>query len=440
MRPTLTPISSSLRRRLARAKLVRDRPARIFAGAAEPLLQREFVDLDDDAVDLVVERRRARAPTRSTNAITLVDRRRARDVRVRSRKPSVAQDTRATRTASPEGRRRSHFADRVGEERQRAARAVSRGSSWRIAAGGRVARVGEQRLAGGFASRVERVEVAACESTPRRARRCAAIGRSAASASGIERIVRRFAVTSSPVAAVAARAAARRTHRPRSAARSRGRRSSARRYRRRRSAPASLRTRSSNARSSSSSNALASESIGLRVRIRRERRARPRRRPAASASRACAARDARPRARSARAAAASYSASADLRIVEDVVAVVRVVELRRAERLRAQRRAAPAAWARRLGSRSRRDRRSPRRGPNALLERVLQHAHAGRARVGDERVDVLDVEARAAASPGRTTSVSLSGCRPSRWPLAEVEIDPVRGRVGRRSCSASTSR
>ena len=44
-----------LRTRLARLELKGDRPTRIARDDAEPLLQREIVDLDDDAVDLVVE-------------------------------------------------------------------------------------------------------------------------------------------------------------------------------------------------------------------------------------------------------------------------------------------------------------------------------------------------------------------------------------------------
>ena len=70
VRPTLIPMSQQLRRRFARAKLERDRPARILADAAELLLQREIVDFDDDAVDLVVERRRAASSHCSVNAIT----------------------------------------------------------------------------------------------------------------------------------------------------------------------------------------------------------------------------------------------------------------------------------------------------------------------------------------------------------------------------------
>src|SRR5581483_7858329 len=44
-----------LRARFAGAELVGDRPARVFSDAPETLLQREIVDLHDDAVDLVVE-------------------------------------------------------------------------------------------------------------------------------------------------------------------------------------------------------------------------------------------------------------------------------------------------------------------------------------------------------------------------------------------------
>ena len=45
------------RRRLLGRELVRDRPARRARDEAEPLLQREIIDLVDDAVDVVAERR-----------------------------------------------------------------------------------------------------------------------------------------------------------------------------------------------------------------------------------------------------------------------------------------------------------------------------------------------------------------------------------------------
>ena len=56
------------RRRPFGRELVRDRPARAARDEAEPLLQREVVDLVDDAVDVVAERRRAAPRSRGNGA------------------------------------------------------------------------------------------------------------------------------------------------------------------------------------------------------------------------------------------------------------------------------------------------------------------------------------------------------------------------------------
>ena len=55
VRPTLTWMSSSLVRDLLGRVLVGDRPPRRPRGRAEPALQRDLVDLDHDAVDLVLD-------------------------------------------------------------------------------------------------------------------------------------------------------------------------------------------------------------------------------------------------------------------------------------------------------------------------------------------------------------------------------------------------
>ena len=67
VRPTLDLDRLDDRRRLLGGELVRGRPARAARDEAEPLLQREIVDLVDDAVDVVAERRRA-APRSRGNA------------------------------------------------------------------------------------------------------------------------------------------------------------------------------------------------------------------------------------------------------------------------------------------------------------------------------------------------------------------------------------
>ena len=57
VRPTLMLDRLDDRHRLLGRELVRDRPAGRARDEAEPLLQRKIVDLVDDAVDVVAERR-----------------------------------------------------------------------------------------------------------------------------------------------------------------------------------------------------------------------------------------------------------------------------------------------------------------------------------------------------------------------------------------------
>ena len=57
VRPTWISIASSDGRRPLGGEFVRDRPARAARDEAEPLLQREVVDLVDDAVDVIAEAR-----------------------------------------------------------------------------------------------------------------------------------------------------------------------------------------------------------------------------------------------------------------------------------------------------------------------------------------------------------------------------------------------
>ncbi len=60
VRPTLTAICLQPGRGLLRRELERGRPAGKLVGGAEPLAQREIVDLDDDAVGVEAQRVAAR--------------------------------------------------------------------------------------------------------------------------------------------------------------------------------------------------------------------------------------------------------------------------------------------------------------------------------------------------------------------------------------------
>jgi hypothetical protein len=59
----------------------------------------------------------------------------------------------------------------------------------------------------------------------------------------------------------------------------------------------------------------------------------------------------------------------------------------------------------------------------------LQHAHAGRARIGDERIDVVDVEAELQRTGPHHQRLAI-GMQPQSLAVAEIEIDPIGRGVG----------
>ena len=190
-----------------RRPLERARPARPLVQRAEPLLLVEGVDLDHDPVDLVVELGAARSPTRAGR------RRPPRSSRAARRAGSSGSRARAARRASRSAssgdgalvhadavdpdRERPLGRDRRVELPQRAGRGVARVR--RLLLARRDLRLVEAREAGerevDLAAHLE-----AAAAAPRR--------RAARIRSGTASIVRRFAVTSSPRYAVAARRAA----------------------------------------------------------------------------------------------------------------------------------------------------------------------------------------------------------------------------------------
>ena len=133
---------------------MRDRPARRARDEAEPLLQREIVDLVDDAVDVVAERR----PLLFDRAV-LRQHLRGRVAELGQRIGRQAEAAHGLDRAEL-GRREglADFAPGIGEERQRPL-----GGHARIElaqrAGSEVARIGVDRLAGGGLARVQRGEV-----------------------------------------------------------------------------------------------------------------------------------------------------------------------------------------------------------------------------------------------------------------------------------------
>ena len=157
-----------LRARVARAELVGDRPARVFAGGAELRLQREVVDLDHDAVDLVVERLALRLPIRVTNATTsriestrarvLVDRK-AQRAQIRPAARAACAAARRRRSRRARRRRTTAGARRSSSGRAGAARRRRCCAGWRRSPAARRARFvepGEVALAQvGFAAHVD---------------------------------------------------------------------------------------------------------------------------------------------------------------------------------------------------------------------------------------------------------------------------------------------
>ena len=117
VRPTWISMSLQDRRRLLGRELVRDRPARRARDEAEPLLQVEPVDLVDDAVDVVAERRALRVRSPGSR----------RSARRRSGRPRLADWSAAPTWQTPPGRRTAYppaaprFAPAIGEEPQAAA-------------------------------------------------------------------------------------------------------------------------------------------------------------------------------------------------------------------------------------------------------------------------------------------------------------------------------
>src|SRR5262249_53751753 len=141
-----------LRDRRRRRELPGDRPARVTADDPQAPLELVVVDLDDDAVDLEVERAAPLLPLQAAldDGVLVVQQ---DDVAV-DREAALAQP----RERVPLAAGVDALAGAVGPERQRA-----RGGEPRIEladrARGRVARVHERRLAGLRTTLVERREV-----------------------------------------------------------------------------------------------------------------------------------------------------------------------------------------------------------------------------------------------------------------------------------------
>ena len=142
------------RRRLFGGKLMRGRPARRARHEAEPLLQREVVDLVDDAVDVVAERRPL-----------LLDRAVLRQ-HFRGRAAELGQgigrqaEARHRLDGAELGRGdgRARFAPGIGEKLQRPLRGHAR-IELAQRARREIAGIGEHRLARGRLARIERGEI-----------------------------------------------------------------------------------------------------------------------------------------------------------------------------------------------------------------------------------------------------------------------------------------
>ncbi len=142
------------RRRPLGRELVRHRPAGRARDEAEPLLQREIVDLVDDAVDVVAEAR-ALGFDRAVMGEHL--RRRLAERRQRIGRQAEALHRMNGLELRP-GERLADLAPGVGEELER-----PRGGDARVElaqrAGGEVARIGEGRLAGLGLAGVQRAKI-----------------------------------------------------------------------------------------------------------------------------------------------------------------------------------------------------------------------------------------------------------------------------------------
>ena len=156
VRPTWMSIAVDRRQRLLGREFVRRRPARRARAEAEPLLQVELVDLVDDAVDIVVEIRRASARSRG-NAPGYRRPQYSRFISGLTGKPQASNAS--TMPICVSAGMSAHLAPGIGKEVAAAARG-DLGIELAQRARGRVARIDEGLLALGLHLRVERQEIA----------------------------------------------------------------------------------------------------------------------------------------------------------------------------------------------------------------------------------------------------------------------------------------
>ena len=140
--------------RLLGREFVRRRPARTARDEAEPLLQVEPVDLVDDAVDVVAERRAAGLDV-AIDREHLLDRMRELGQRIDAKAAALEPFEHAELGVL---RHLAHLAPGIGEEFERPARRDRR-VELAQRAGGRIAGIGEDLLALGRLPLVEREEV-----------------------------------------------------------------------------------------------------------------------------------------------------------------------------------------------------------------------------------------------------------------------------------------
>ena len=137
-------------------ELVGDRPARRAADVAEPALPVEPVDLDHHAVDVVGQLE----PLRGEPGVIVEQRRLVRDLLGQRIDPEAVAAQQLEKAAVAALDRRLGLAPAIGEEAQPPARG-DRGIELAQRARGRVARIGEQRLARRLPLLVQRHEVGA---------------------------------------------------------------------------------------------------------------------------------------------------------------------------------------------------------------------------------------------------------------------------------------
>ena len=155
VRPTLIDDVEQLAGGLARRELVGDRPARVAPDHAKLALLREAIDLDDDAVGLVLELVAAGHPLAAVgdHLLEILE------------APAVAVDREAERAEQLERLplRAQRARPRTGRPHRRRSAAARPAVIDRILlaqrAGGGVARVGGHALAGGGQALVQRLEV-----------------------------------------------------------------------------------------------------------------------------------------------------------------------------------------------------------------------------------------------------------------------------------------